>query len=294
MALGELAERAADGPAAAGLTAAAGLAAAGASPGADPFYVRLLAQDAREGILRPEGVRAQPRGLDGYLEQWWSEFAHSTDSQPIADLLGTLTAALGLIGRANLETMNPSLTHPVRRNYFEEVTRQVRRWIVVGPEGLALAHPRLRRYLPTQIKTETFSARLLAYCAGWARHGSRYTLAYYVRHLAEEGQVGTLLATVKNLRFLTAKASALGAWAVEPDLQTAEACAPDDETVRMLRRLYVQNAHLLQLCPSQDDLAATLYSRLEHVVSPPTLPALVTDFGQMLGATSYRRNVALA
>lgn len=160
--------------------------------GADPFYVRLLADDLAAGHLNSSQLGAQPTGLSDYLHKWWEQLATTADVQPIADLLSTLTVTLGPISRADLEALNPSLVHPIRRNYFDDVVGQVRRWVTCGRDGLALVHPRLRRFMLTELRTDHQCERVLAYCERWPEHGSAYAMRYYVQHLEADGQVEAL------------------------------------------------------------------------------------------------------
>ena len=157
--------------------------------GADPFYVRLLAEDAAEGCLTPDNIADQPRGLSAYLDTWWQEIRTIAGDEPVRDLFGTLTVALGPIQRADLEVINPSLADAWTRDFFDDVLHRVRRWVVGdATHGYALVHPRLRQYMHGRIKTDPCQEKLLAYCADWQEHHSSYTLRYYAEHLAEAGQ----------------------------------------------------------------------------------------------------------
>jgi hypothetical protein len=61
--------------------------------GADPFYVRLLAEDAAQGHVTAATIAAQPTGLNAYLDQWWEAIRRQAGDQPVRDLFGTLTGA---------------------------------------------------------------------------------------------------------------------------------------------------------------------------------------------------------
>ena len=71
--------------------------------GADPFYIRLLAEDVAAGVLARTAIGSQPSGLDAYLDRWWKDIKQRAGDQPTKDLFGTLTAALGPLSRADLE-----------------------------------------------------------------------------------------------------------------------------------------------------------------------------------------------
>jgi hypothetical protein len=40
---------------------------------ADPFYVRLLAEDIAAGVITIAYLADQPRGLEAYLDRWWQD-----------------------------------------------------------------------------------------------------------------------------------------------------------------------------------------------------------------------------
>jgi WD40 repeat protein len=92
-----------------------------------------------------------------------------------------------------------------------------------------------------------------------------YLWDYLAYHLVAAGREAELIATVKDLRYLAAKAHVRNALAAEGDLLIAESHAPEDTTLRLLRRHYVQAGHLLNRCKQLNDLTATLYSRLQHL-----------------------------
>ncbi len=137
-------------------------------------------------------------------------------------------------------------------------------------------------------------------------------LAY---HLAKAGLGSELVRTVKELRYLIVKAYLRGAIAVENDLLSAEAETVSDDSLRLLRRTYVRAGHLLARCDEVKDLAATLYSRMQHLetladltralnrcLPPSTLqlrhplpdlphPALIRT---LVGHTGYVQDVAIS
>src|SRR6266542_102156 len=122
--------------------------------GADPFYVRFLAEDAATLTLTTDGfvsqtqghpvpldiyVNQRPRGLDRYLNVWWTEIKSIAGSEPVQDLFGTLTVASGAITREDLERINPNLHRTWPGDYFDEVIagkevcrRRCRRQVCTG------------------------------------------------------------------------------------------------------------------------------------------------------------------
>ena len=152
--------------------------------GADPFYVRVLAEDLASGNLRPERIADQPPDIGRYLDTWWESIKQLAGNTPTRDLFGTLTAALGPIGRDDLEHINPSLVDDWAADKFDDVLRRVRRYVLRDPEGgYVLAHPRLRDYLCTRIKLEAYRDKVVDYCARWRDHKSQYALNFFARHL---------------------------------------------------------------------------------------------------------------
>lgn len=162
--------------------------------GADTLFVRLLAEDAAASKLDPARLARMPARMEAYLDRWWrtirAEFGEEDDrkkrQKALVDLTGTLAAALGPIGAADLEALHASLRSEIERDYVETVVAAVRRIIVRDSRGdYTLLHPRLRDYLRKKLKVEQYEQKLLRYCAQWRRHRSRYALNYYAAHLAD-------------------------------------------------------------------------------------------------------------
>lgn len=172
-----------------------GLAAVDGDPekGADPFVVSFIAQDAADGAFDPD----LPAGMDIYLDSWWEAIQkkmgpEEAPDQAVEDLFGCLTAALGPLGKADLQSMNPSLRdRGIRKGYLERTLAKVRRHIVGDDsQGYGLAHPQLRAYLADRLHLESYTANLLAYCADWQNNQSPYALAHYARHLCQAAAEG--------------------------------------------------------------------------------------------------------
>jgi WD40 repeat protein len=102
------------------------------------------------------------------------------------------------------------------------------------------------------------------------------SLAY---HLLEAGRGDELVETVKDWRYLVAKTLVRKSLAVEADLLEAEKVATNDDTLRLLRRNFVNSGHLLNRCERRDDVEVTLLSRLQHL---DVLKPLTTDLKQHL------------
>lgn len=219
--------------------------------GADPFYVRLLAEDAADGSLTPENVVEQPKGLNAYLDKWWQEIKQMAGDTSARDLFGTLTVALGWITRTDLEAVNPSLVDAWAADFFDEVIRKVRRFVAHDEsQGYAIAHPRLRQHMRTRIKTDAYREKLLAYCADWQKHYSAYALNYYARYLAEAGEKDKLyeLITKEWMDAKFERTYSHRAFAQDVDL-AIEAAAADEspEGLVQLVRAYLIYASLGEL-----------------------------------------------
>ncbi|MBP1468715.1 hypothetical protein EYB53_023575, partial [Candidatus Chloroploca sp. M-50] len=106
-----------------------------------------------------------------------------------------------------------------------------------------------------------------------------YLWDYLAYHLEAAGRKAELVDTVKDLRYVAAKAFVRKALPVEADLLAAEQCAPDDAALRLLRRNVRQCAHLLNACAELETLKATLYSRLCNL---ETLAPLTRQFEAIL------------
>jgi WD40 repeat protein/cellulose biosynthesis protein BcsQ len=143
--------------------------------------------------------------------------------------------------------------------------------------GMVQLHPVLRAHLAQQQggNIQTLHRRFLeAYrpAISWAdlppEEGYLWeTLAY---HLVEAGLAGELVRTVKDLRYLAVKTFFRSGLAAEQDLLMAEDHRPldaelaRDPVMTMLRRNFVNAAHLLGQCETLRDVSGTLHSRVAH------------------------------
>jgi hypothetical protein len=184
-----------------------------ADPGAgtDPLYLRFLIEDILENRISAATIHAQPLGMAEYLDKWWQEIRESARDAPARDLLGTLTAALGPVKRADLEAICPSLVDDWIQDFFRDVLGRMRR-AVSGSDssGYVLAHPRLKDHLQKAIKGHVYAERLLKYCERWRQTGSPYALAYFARHLAASGRASDLYTTALDADFQEKQRSAFG------------------------------------------------------------------------------------
>lgn len=173
----------------------------------DPFYVKLLVEDIRDGRMRPEQIGGQPDGLDAYLKGWWEQVAAAVRAQDVRDLLGSLAVARGLLGRDDLIAMFPELSW-----VLDGVLTEVRRFVIGGEQqGYALCHPRFADYVRRRVgprALQTYTEALLAYCVNWCEHRSPYAFRYATTHLLEAERWQELLDLVDK-PFLRAKVQRL-------------------------------------------------------------------------------------
>ncbi len=167
-----------------------------AARGADPFYLRFLAEDLDAGRLTAATIGTAPPGLEAYLDEWWREIRALAGDAPVRDLFGMLTVAAGPLERTELEVLQPSLVDEWLADRFDEVLAKVRRVVVRDADGCySLIHPRLREFMQRRIRVEAYRDRLLAHCLRW-EEGWRYALSYVGLHLGEAGDWPALRALV--------------------------------------------------------------------------------------------------
>ena len=165
----------------------------------DPFYLRLLVEDVRDGHIQPEAIEAQPVGLDEYLKSWWNQIDTEALADEVYDLLATLAAARGRLQWRDLRIMFPRLGLKL-----SGVLKKVNRFVIGNErEGYALCHPRFTEYVRqlAEPDIQRYTDILLAHCAKWSEHRSLYAMAHYARHLAEAGremELWNLLATTQD------------------------------------------------------------------------------------------------
>lgn len=184
------------------------------------------------------------------LERLWGRTG-GLDAFDTEELCGRLQR-LSLLLRFDLTTRRARL-HDVIRAYLMQES---------GGELAALHDRLLDAHRPAPARQAAAEDAL-----GWAdlSAGEPYLWEQLAFHLKGAGRGDELLETVKDLRYLAAKTFARKSPGVEADLRAAAELYPGDEELRLLRRSYVQFAHLLNRCEKRGDLDATLYSRLQHL-----------------------------
>ncbi|HJQ26307.1 MAG TPA: AAA family ATPase [Blastocatellia bacterium] len=199
----------------------------------DPFYLRYLVEDIRDGRINSLAQLAnQPSKLKGYLDRWWQEVSQAVSETAVNDLLGYLLVAKGRLSRDDLTDI--SQTDALNGAVFERTIKQVQRYVIGDEkEGYTFCHPRFRDYVAQErikeIEQQPYRQRLLDYCARWREHKREYALAHYVPHLAEVGRAEDL-PDLLGPEWLCAKWNCFGSYsALIQDLNVAATVALKQE-----------------------------------------------------------------
>ena len=204
----------------------------GAVAGSDPLYATFLADDIEKRLVTAANLAAKPRQLEEYLDDWWKAIqAQAKTDSAARDVLGTLAAALGPVGRDNLVAVHPSLAPNWMDDPLTRVVGAMRR-VVAGTDadGYAFAHPRFRDYVRRYPQIKDYEAALLAYCDSWKTHEGKYALRYAIRHYVDSRRFDDVFATALNGEFQAAQARAFGS--IRPtltDLATGVVAASDGD-----------------------------------------------------------------
>ncbi|MFE7630065.1 trypsin-like peptidase domain-containing protein, partial [Kocuria sp. NPDC057446] len=159
--------------------------------GADPFYVRLLAEDAEAHHYTLDQLKNEPAGLTGYLDEWWEALRALAKGKSIGRLFELMTAAKGPLSRTDLVALLPDLfDDPWATDTFDDdVLPSIRRFVSGNDEGgYSLAHPRLGNHLAHGVLASRLNDAqkyLLEYCEDWHQNSSQYALSYLPLHFAD-------------------------------------------------------------------------------------------------------------
>ncbi len=108
----------------------------------------------------------------------------------------------------------------------------------------------------------------------WARLPSSetYLWTHLAFHLLGAGRWAELVNTVKDIAYLAVKSVEKGAYYAESDIKRAETAAPNDKSLKILRRNLSQASHLLVRAKSGNEAFNVLHSRMAHA---PIIGSLV-------------------
>ena len=203
--------------------------------GADPLYVRFLAEDIAAGDITAANIDEQPKNLSAYFDEWFGRIRASLKESGLgSELFQILAVALGPVPRNDLEAMIPALRDPF--NGFDSVLPLLRRAVAGSDQaGYALAHPRLRDYMQ-KYNLAPYRQKLLDYCLEWRTTQSSYAANFLITHLQAAGQTDAIYATVTDSKFQDMQRTVFGN--VQPTLSDVklaiETAVDQDDLVPML------------------------------------------------------------
>lgn len=113
----------------------------------DPFYLRFVVEDIRDGIIGNANIEDTPRGLNDYLDMQFELLSKSAASQQQRDILGYILHAKGPLSRSTLISLIHGLD-PIR---FDIVTRGIRRFLIEHNGEFTFCHERFRQYFEDKV-----------------------------------------------------------------------------------------------------------------------------------------------
>lgn len=116
----------------------------------DPFYLRFLVEDIRDGIVGTANIADTPRGLNDYLDMQFELLSKSAESQQQRDILGYILHARGPLSRSLLISLVPGLD----LMNFDVLTRGVRRFLLERNGEFTFCHERFRRYFESKVSSQ--------------------------------------------------------------------------------------------------------------------------------------------
>ena len=113
----------------------------------DPFYLRFVVEDIRDGVIGAANIADTPRGLNDYLDMQFELLSKSAVNQQQRDILGYILHAKGPLSRSLLISLVPGLD-PIN---FDIVIRGVRRFLVEHKGEFTFCHDRFRQYFEDKV-----------------------------------------------------------------------------------------------------------------------------------------------
>ena len=113
----------------------------------DPFYLRFVVEDIRDGVIGPGNIADTPRGLNDYLDMQFEQLSKSATSQQQRDILGFILHAKGPLKRSALI----SLVHGLDSINFDTVIQGVRRFLLERNGEFTFCHERFRQYFESKV-----------------------------------------------------------------------------------------------------------------------------------------------
>ncbi|MEJ8826497.1 TIR domain-containing protein [Variovorax humicola] len=196
------------------------------------------------------------------------------------DLLGAYWGSTGGLDEFDTETLCGRLYRLSLVLQFDHTARYVR------------LHDVIRQFLLTEVSATVgaLHGKLLdaAFAqdaeTSWASVATAqpYWWTQLFMHLHGAGRMEDLRTTALDLRYIAAKTAARTPLAVESDLGLAGQQFPDDVSLRVLRRNYMQSSHILAGCQTMGEVRATLYVRLQHVEALASLLPALADAADLV------------
>jgi WD40 repeat protein len=147
--------------------------------------------------------------------------------------------------------------HPLIRDYL----------VQMQPNRLSDLHGRLLDAHRPTAESAPARAGLTKFEDGWAGlpDDEPYLWDHLAYHLVGAGLGNELVATVFSSPYLAVKTLLRGTLEVERDLSVAEAQSSNNETLKSLRKRYIQTSHILSRAQDLNDIAATLLCRFSDL-----------------------------
>jgi hypothetical protein len=110
----------------------------------DPFYVRFLVEDVASGLVTPANVAQMPSGLEAYLDLQFEMLGRSAYLPEHGKILRQILIA-GEVSEEDLCILVPGLW--LR---FDEVMREIHRFLLVRDRRYTFCHDRFREYFESR------------------------------------------------------------------------------------------------------------------------------------------------
>jgi hypothetical protein len=113
----------------------------------DPFYIRFLVEDVASGVVTRQNVDQVPSGLEAYLDLQLEMLGRSAHRPQHAEILRQLLIA-GEVSEEDLCVLVPGLSWL----NFDEVMREIHRFLLVRRRRYTFCHDRFREYFVTRAR----------------------------------------------------------------------------------------------------------------------------------------------
>jgi hypothetical protein len=261
----------------------------------DPFYIRYLIEDIAKRRITLEQIEQMPKGVDNYLDGWWSQVVKAMGNKNLQNLMGILMVAVGPFPCDDLFHLYPKMEWT-----FDKLLKRVRRFVftskVVSREKgeqvtYTLCHWRFRDYIAQKKlpgKVAMYQEQLLDYCARWQDHHSLYALQFFSIHLLKLGRFREVLSLVDG-PFLREKIRHLQSYtSVLTDFKNAmHAAATLHDRAKLLGLALAYNGLQEKAVQLADSKVVPLYARFGK-------PELALELTRMISDETKRAKTRIA